>query len=357
LTFLKECGKNAPNQNLSSQLSMIENSDKNKNVFKAWVTLLRLPNLFTIPGDVAVGYLIAETMLGKSDFVLGYSVTSGMIASLAYIHALVSIISLYCFGLVSNDIADFREDSVDRPDRPLPSGAISMKSAKIAAGGLLLAGLLFAGIANIRLFILTCLLAMLITGYNFLLKRISMVGAAALALCRVMTLVAGFLACGGVRLNFEHPPPFLVVACATWAIYIFAVSVSARSETNPSRISTFDRKMTLFIPYLQFFWICSAIVVGGGAVAIDVAGEIPPGIILALSLAALFAIGGIRGSRVLASRDSAPEKAQRSVGSLIRILIFLQASACAFLGYPYAAMVFACFWIPARFASRTFKGS
>jgi len=113
---------------------MIENSDKNKNAFKAWLALLRLPNLFTIPGDVAVGYLIAETMLGKSELVLGYSVTSGMVASFAYIHALVSIISLYCFGLVSNDIADFREDSVDRPDRPLPSGAISVKSAKLAAG-------------------------------------------------------------------------------------------------------------------------------------------------------------------------------------------------------------------------------
>ena len=336
---------------------MIENRDKNKNAFKAWVALLRLPNLFTIPGDVAVGYLIAETMLGKSDFVLGYSVTSGTLTSLAYIYALISIVAFYCFGLLLNDIADFKEDSVDRPDRPLPSGAISMKSAKIAAGGLLFAGLLFAGIVNIRLFILTCFLATLIMGYNFLLKRISMLGAATLALCRIMTLLAGFLACGGVRLNFEHSPPFLVVACATWAIYIFAVSVSARSETNPSKISNFDRRVTLFIPYLQFFWICSATVVGGGAVAIDAAGEIPPGIILALSLAALFAIGGIRGSRILASRDSAPEKAQRSVGSLIRALIFLQASACAFLGYPYVAMTVACFWIPARFASQFFKGS
>ncbi|MCK5843699.1 MAG: UbiA family prenyltransferase [Victivallales bacterium] len=335
---------------------MIENSKHTNSGLKAWVALFRLPNLFTIPGDVVVGYLAAETLLDKTDLVLGYSVTSGQFANLAFIPALISILSIYCYGLVSNDLADFREDSVDRPDRPLPSGAVSVKSARLAAATLLLVGLFSAIIANTRVFVLACALVLLITGYNFFLKRIPMIGAAALALCRVMALVAGFLACG-IGLDFANLPPFLVVVCATWAIFIFSVSVSARSETEPSRISDFDRKMTLFIPYLQLFWILSAMVVGGGAVAIDAAGEFPPVVILALSFAVAFAFIATRGSLVLASRTSTPEAAQRSVGSLIRGLIFLQASACAFLGYPYAAVVVALLWIPAKLASRAFKGS
>lgn len=335
---------------------MIENHENINSGFKAWVALFRLPNLFTIPGDVVVGYLAAESMLGRSDLVLGYSVAHGSFASLAFFPALISILSLYCYGLVSNDLADFKEDSVDRPERPLPSGRVSVKSARLAAGALLAAGLFSAGIANLQVFVVACALAVVVTGYNFLLKRIPTVGAAALALCRVMALLAGFLACG-IGFNFVNPPPFLIVACSTWAIYIFSVSISARSETEPSLISDFDRKVTLFIPYLQFFWILTAIVVGGGAGAIDAAGEFPPGIILAFSLAVAFIFVGTRGSLVLASRDSTSEAAQRSVGTLIRGLIFLQASACAFLGYPYAAVIVALLWIPAVLASRAFYGS
>ena len=335
---------------------MIENNIHSDSGFKAWVTLFRLPNLFTIPGDVVVGYLAAETLLDKSDLVLGYSVMGGQFANIAFIPALISILSIYCYGLVSNDLADFREDSIDRPDRPLPSGGVSVKSARFAAVTLLLVGLFAARLANSQVFVLACALILLITNYNFLLKRIPMIGAATLALCRVFALGAGFLACG-IGFNFANLPPYLVVVCATWAIFIFSVSVSARSETEPSHISDFDRKITLFIPYLQLFWILSAMVVGGGAVAIAAAGEFPPVVILALSFALAFAFIATRGALALASRTSTPEVAQRSVGSLIRGLIFLQASACAFLGYPYAAAVVALLWIPAKFASRAFRGS
>lgn len=45
----------------------------------------------------------------------------------------VAALCAYAFGLVTNDIADLKTDTAERPARPLPSGEISMKEASIAA--------------------------------------------------------------------------------------------------------------------------------------------------------------------------------------------------------------------------------
>ena len=83
----------------------------------AWGRLLRLPNLFTAPWDPVCGFLIAG---GASDpEKIGYLAVAALCA--------------YAFGLVTNDIADLKTDTAERPARPLPSGEISMKEASIAA--------------------------------------------------------------------------------------------------------------------------------------------------------------------------------------------------------------------------------
>jgi 4-hydroxybenzoate polyprenyltransferase len=74
----------------------------------AWVELLRLPALFTVPGDALAGAAAAGARPNPRTLV-----------------AIASSLCLYEAGMALNDWADRAEDAVDRPHRPLPSGRIS----------------------------------------------------------------------------------------------------------------------------------------------------------------------------------------------------------------------------------------
>ena len=94
--------------------------EKKENKFMPWLRLLRLPNLFTAPGDSLAGYFRATTF--RSDA----SICVWRIVLLAAISVFT-----YAFGIVMNDIMDYQEDCRNRPERPLPSGKISSDRATI----------------------------------------------------------------------------------------------------------------------------------------------------------------------------------------------------------------------------------
>src|SRR5438132_6940273 len=97
---------------------------------KAWLQLVRAPNLFTVPGDPLAGYLLASP--------------GGARPSGALFCVIAASLCLYTYGLVLNDLADLAEDRRDRPFRPLPSGAVNPRTAAQAASLLALAGLAFS---------------------------------------------------------------------------------------------------------------------------------------------------------------------------------------------------------------------
>ena len=51
---------------------------------------------------------------------------------------------LYLAGMALNDLADREEDARERPERPIPSGAVSPRAAALIGGSLLLGGVLAA---------------------------------------------------------------------------------------------------------------------------------------------------------------------------------------------------------------------
>jgi geranylgeranylglycerol-phosphate geranylgeranyltransferase len=85
-----------------------------------WVTLFRLGNNLTGVFGVFLGSIIA---LGD--------VPQGLMAQITILHA-SSVLFFMCSWNALNDIYDFDIDLVNRPDRPLPSGRISVKNAKLA---------------------------------------------------------------------------------------------------------------------------------------------------------------------------------------------------------------------------------
>ena len=85
-----------------------------------WATLFRLGNNLTGVFGVFLGSIIA---LGD--------VPQGLLAHITILHA-SSVLFFMCSWNALNDIYDFEIDLVNRPDRPLPSGRISLNHAKIA---------------------------------------------------------------------------------------------------------------------------------------------------------------------------------------------------------------------------------
>ncbi|MEY2599847.1 MAG: hypothetical protein RLZZ142_2106 [Verrucomicrobiota bacterium] len=178
-----------------------------------WLQLLRAPNLFTVPGDPIAGYLVAN---------------SGFVdASLALVPA--ASLCFYAAGLLLNDLADLREDALERPNRPLPAGLASPASVRAAllalnALGLLLlfatgsSRCLMAGIATIAA----------VASYNLLTKKIPVLGALNMGLCRSLSILVG---------AFAGPSPSAYPISAVFALvaglFIAAVTHLARFETKP----------------------------------------------------------------------------------------------------------------------------
>ena len=99
----------------------------------AWLKLLRIANLPTALSNILVGYLLAN----------GSWQPAGELGLLLVASAL-----LYSGGMVLNDVFDFSRDSIERPQRPLPSGAIQVSTAKRVGVAMLLGGVAVGLIAG-----------------------------------------------------------------------------------------------------------------------------------------------------------------------------------------------------------------
>lgn len=185
----------------------------------AWLQLIRLPNLLTVPGDPLAGYFLAA---------------AGDISIGSILLAVVASLFLYIFGLISNDIFDFKDDRNERPDRPLPSGRIGKVEATIVAGVLVVAAIVLAAVNGVASFIVALILATVIVIYNSGGKKIPFAGPVNMGLCRGLSLLLGASA-GGRTLFMSRPVLF---AAAAIAFYIVAVTVIAAKETVRVRIGS-----------------------------------------------------------------------------------------------------------------------
>ncbi|MFE0419273.1 SCO3242 family prenyltransferase [Streptomyces tendae] len=145
----------------------------------AWAELLRLPALFTVPGDALAGAAAAGARPGPRTLL-----------------AIGSSLCLYEAGMALNDWADRAEDAAERPHRPLPSGRIRPAAALTAAGALTGAGLALAAGAGRPALAVAAPLAATVWAYDLALKH-TLAGPAAMAAARGLDLLLGAAATGG----------------------------------------------------------------------------------------------------------------------------------------------------------------
>ncbi|MFF3818565.1 SCO3242 family prenyltransferase [Streptomyces bluensis] len=178
---------------------------------RAWAELLRLPALFTVPGDALAGAAAAGAARPNSRTLL----------------AIGSSLCLYEAGMALNDWADRAEDAVERPHRPLPSGRVRPASALAAAGALTAAGLALAARAGRPALTVAVPLAATVWSYDLTLKR-TPAGPLAMAAARTLDLLLGAAATTGTTRAARAALPSALALGA----HTFAVTTVSRRETQ-----------------------------------------------------------------------------------------------------------------------------
>jgi len=185
-----------------------------------------VPNLFTIPGDPFAGALLAMADQGTA-------------APLPWAAA-VSALALYAGGLLDNDLTGLDEDRRLRPDRPLPSGQVPLRTAAAARSALLAAGVLAALAAGPAAGAVAAGIVAAILLYHRVLSRSAILGAAALGLCRAGSLGLGAAAVGSAGWR-------VAAASLLWAAAIASISAYARREAEvPGRPASVGRWLSLW---------------------------------------------------------------------------------------------------------------
>ncbi|WP_425586429.1 SCO3242 family prenyltransferase [Streptomyces ziwulingensis] len=169
--------------------------------------MLRLPALFTVPGDALAG-----------------AAATGVPANRRTLLAIGSSVCLYEAGMVLNDWADRAEDAAERPHRPLPSGRVRPAAALAAACALTGAGLALAARAGRPALAVAVPLTATVWAYDLALKH-TPAGPVAMAGARALDLLLGAAATTG------RPGP-AVPSAALLGSHTLAVTAVSRNETT-----------------------------------------------------------------------------------------------------------------------------
>jgi 4-hydroxybenzoate polyprenyltransferase len=191
---------------------------------RPYAQLVRFPNVFTALADIGLAGLAAGTLLSEPVVDVW----------LAFALLLLASACLYCGGMVWNDIFDMEQDSQERPYRPLPSGRVTRDEAIRLGVGLLLIGVICAGLAGFLgedsrwtplLLALGLVAAILL--YDGWLKR-TWAGPLGMGLCRFLNVLLGLSVVPGAIGAWG-----LVLALAV-GVYIVGVTWFARTEARES---------------------------------------------------------------------------------------------------------------------------
>lgn len=186
----------------------------------AWGRLARLSLAPSALADVAAGLLLGA----------GGAWPSSASAALA----LGASACVYHGGMVLNDWADRGEDARSRPDRPLPSGAVSPIAALSVGATLIVCAIVLAWCIGPRAAAWMSGLALLVLAYDFL-GRGRWVGPALLGACRATNLGFGWLVARELGVDDASVESswgwgFL----ALYFVYVASVSSVARLEDAAS---------------------------------------------------------------------------------------------------------------------------
>jgi 4-hydroxybenzoate polyprenyltransferase len=197
---------------------------------RQYLLLVRLPNVFTTPSNILVGYLATTPPAEANGFHLAaLMVSSGL---------------LYIAGIVLNDYFDVEVDRRERPSRPLASGSISKERAmSIALIALAAANAIALAVSPASLAVSAALTAAIIA-YDYRLKR-SPAGPFAMGSTRFLNVILGAspalsaaVASGGRPVPVPGTWAAVIFAATSLFVYIIAIMILSKKEAGNEKPNT-----------------------------------------------------------------------------------------------------------------------
>jgi 4-hydroxybenzoate polyprenyltransferase len=277
--------------------------------------LARPANIITAHADIFAGYAAAAVPNANA---------------LAFL--LLAATGLYGGGVVFNDVFDAALDARERPERPIPSGAVSISAAAVFGALLIGGGVFFAWSWSSLSGLVAAATAAAAVIYDRFGKHYSLLGPINMGLCRALNLLLGITAAG-------HITPSRYVLAMVPLAYIAGITSLSRGEVKggtraAARISAMWLAATLG-------FLCAAAVMVG----VQAAWCLPFVIVLLFRFAGPFH---------RAFRTLAPSAIGFAVKTGILSLILLDASLAAIFAGPWYAVGILLLYLPATLLARLF---
>ena len=193
-----------------------------------YLMLIRPANIVTAMSDILAGAAIA-----------GYFFELNTPSLLNLILLLLSTSCLYAGGIVFNDIFDLDIDRIERPERPLPRGQVSLKNARFFGITLLLTGILLSFLSHVESGFIAIFIALSALLYDRYTKDFLVIGPLNMGICRGLNLMLGM----SILSISTHP--HLIWICLIPVIFIAAITLTSKGEVLGNNTSALVMALAL----------------------------------------------------------------------------------------------------------------
>ena len=267
----------------------------------AYLQLIRLPTVFTAMADILLGYVLTHRVIVGPE---------GWDDPTKFFGLLASSCCLYLAGMIFNDVFDRKQDAVERPSRPIPSGRVPLVSAMVLGTVLMIAGVAAAATVTRVSLQVAGLLVVAILAYDGVLKRTPL-APIAMGLCRALNVMLGASDHQFWKPFFLGPPQ--IYAAAFLGLYIVGVTLFARTEAcTSSRWILGFAVLVLDAAFGGLAWLASSWPTGA---------KIP--VVLAMFGVIAFTLNRRAIAAIL---DPVPEKVQLTVKVMLLSYVMLDAT-------------------------------
>jgi 4-hydroxybenzoate polyprenyltransferase len=288
------------------------------------------PPRFAIPGFLRL-MRPANIVTAYADILAG-AAAAGALEPRQFACLLTATTGLYGGGVVLNDVFDASLDAVERPERPIPSGAITIRSARLFGGLLLTGGVAAAFFCSTLSGLVASATALTVLLYDAWGKHQNLLGPLNMGLCRGLNLLLGMTVAGvwpGTRAALG-----LVTLC-----YIAGVTALSRGEV---------RGGTRTAANISLAWLVASFAVLAALAAGAKSGLLWAGLIFVILFVRLW-----RPFRN-AMHSLEPKHIGLAIKTGVLSLILLDAVLAALYGGVWFAAVVLLLYIPATLLAKLF---
>ena len=287
-----------------------------------WLQLFRLSAAPSALSNILVGFLLVNSE---------WSPIGPLLLLIA------SSFFLYSAGMLSNDIADVRQDRAQRRPRPLAQDWIGLPQARLVCLILFALGILLPAAVCSRSLIIALLLGISILLYNGPLKR-TWSGPIFMGACRSLNIMLGasYLPSGTSVLVNSGVPSTVEWIAISLGILIAGLTYFAKNEAGTS-----SRWQLTLGTLIILFGLTGFATAGWVDTDNSNNASLFAGLILLISAPVIIRL-------IWAIRSCQSQPIQFAVISLLKTLIIYDAAFCLLVGQPdfFYALIVLSLWIP-----------